>query len=294
MGLVEGISAEVDSGGSGFTQELDTDYPLTHEQVESLHERGWAYLPGLLTRELVDEIRRHLQSQELRAADAAVSSYSRGRERLAEHDGKDKEHKNPNISHEAMAWRDEFLKMVATSRRVAGSAVRLMMQPDALLAQDISFLKPAGGGRSPLHQDYSYYPFDRRGEVSLWITLTDMSEDMGPLHYLEGSHHEGPLGLDTGVDIRETYPHLRARKIVAGNALSAGDAQAHWDLTIHGAAPNTTENDRAAYTVRYIRSDTIYSGVGHPHFDKFNLIPGKPFAESNVFPRVGAEGLLEK
>jgi ectoine hydroxylase-related dioxygenase (phytanoyl-CoA dioxygenase family) len=266
---------------------LDEAYPLTKEQITSAHEQGWAFLPGLLGPEVVDGIRTRLQSAQVQTRTAATA-YRRLPDGEAAVDVK-----NSNFSHAALAWREPYFHRIATSKRVAGTAVRMMKQQAALLAQDISFIKPGGGGPTQPHQDYSYLPFDRRGELTLWIALVDISEDMGPLYYLEKSHNEGPLGLHGGKDIREQYPHLFESPIVAGRSLRAGDAQVHWDMTVHGAVPNSTENTREAYVVRYIRTDTFYSGIGHPHFDVFELEPGTQFAASGKFPLVGPEGLIE-
>jgi ectoine hydroxylase-related dioxygenase (phytanoyl-CoA dioxygenase family) len=256
---------------------LDAEYPLTDEQVESLHADGWARLPGLLGTEAVDAIRTHLETQELRPGSVGLGKGT----------------KNSNINHQGMAWRDSFFHDVATSRRIAGTAVRLMRQPTALLAQDITFIKPAEGAPTNPHQDYSYKPADRWGEVAIWIALVDVSPDMGPLYYLKGSHKEGPLGLHHGLDIRDQYPHLFDYEIVGGRALKAGDAQAHWDLTVHGAVPNTTDRAREAYVPRYMRADTCYTGLSYGFYDAMSLTPGTRYADSGNFPLVGSEGLIQ-
>jgi len=263
---------------------LATEYPLTPEQVRCMHEHGWAFLPGLISNEIAEQVRAHLLEQPLRPGEQIIKALMRNPNEKTGVVG-------TNTSHDGSVWRDPFFFDFATSRRVAGTAVRLMKQPDALVAQDVSFTKAPGGGPTQPHQDYSYWPFDRRGELSIWIALVDISEDMGPLYYLEDSHREGPLGMHGGGDIRPTYPHLWESTIVGGKALAVGDAQAHWDLTVHGARANTSDRHREAYSVRYIRSDTIYSGIGYPHYDSFEMKPGTRFADHGGFPRVDRHGL---
>jgi ectoine hydroxylase-related dioxygenase (phytanoyl-CoA dioxygenase family) len=256
---------------------LSDEYPVTEEQVASLHERSWAYLPNLLTEDAVHTIRTRLATAESR-------SQKRG-----PRDGPT----SPNINHDEMAWRDPAFLEIATSRRVSSAATVLMRQESVLFVEDVSFFKPARGSPSRFHQDFAYWPFDRKGTITIWVALVDMSEDMGPLRYLEGSHLEGPLGFDDGGDILDTYPELRHRKVVGGKAVSAGDAQVHWDLTVHGAGPNNSDVVREAYSLRYIRTDTVYTGMSHPHFDTFELRSGRPFKESTAFPLVGAVGPIE-
>ena len=257
---------------------LDTTYPLTPEQVTSLHTKSWASLPGLLDKEEVAKIRASL----LAAPPRTTIS------------GPDKKLADPEmlLSHEAVAWRDPYLQSVVTSRRLSSAVVGLLKQPDAIFVQDISFFKPIGAAEIPYHQDFSYWPFDRRGCVSLWIALEDMTEEMGPLRYLAGSHLEGPLGLIEKRDIRDAYPQLRELETVGGKALKAGDAQAHWGLTLHGSGANKGTQRREAAAFRYHRSDVVYTGLTHPHYDTFKLTPGKKFTECPDFWRVGPEGAI--
>jgi hypothetical protein len=256
---------------------LEDDYGVTTEQVVHFYEKGWVSLPRLLNKEAVETLRGRLATAETRSQKRGPSGGPA----------------SPNINHDEMAWRDPVFHDVATSRRMASAATALMKQDAVLFVEDVSFFKPAHGSASRFHQDFSYWPFDRKGAITVWIALVDMSEDMGPLRYLEGSHLEGPLGFDDGGDIRETYPQLRDRRVGGGEPLSAGDAQVHWDLTIHGAGPNDTDDVREAYTLRYIRTDTVYTGLSHPHFDSFQLNAGRPFSESSAFALVGAAGGVE-
>ena len=176
-----------------------------------------------------------------------------------------------NFNHEGMAWRIPYFMDVATSKRVASAAVQIMRREQAVFVQDISFFKPGPGTPTAMHQDYASWPFDRKGQINIWIALVDMSPDMGSLQYIEGSHQAGPLGLAGKLDVRATYPELDDRPVGGGGALRAGDARVHWDLTVHGAQANTTDRIREAYVLRFARTDTLYNGIGHPHYDLFSL-----------------------
>jgi hypothetical protein len=167
---------------------LNTEYRVTDEQVESLNGAGWALVPGLLGKDVVDEIRAHLaKGTELGPVSGPYDV------------------KISLVRRQGMCWSDPSLRRIATSRRIASAVVQFMKQPAALLAQDISFNKPAGGGVARLHQDYSYFPCVRKGGLTLWIALVDQTEDMGPINYLEASHLEGPLGyIDPTVNLQDT------------------------------------------------------------------------------------------
>ncbi len=255
---------------------LDVPYPVTEEQVRMLHRDSWASLPGLLDRATATRLRDALLAAEPRTTISGPTKPAADPTAL--------------LSHEGVAWRDPFVRSVATSRRLSSAVVALLEQPDALFCQDISFFKPEGASAIPYHQDYSYWPFDRKGCVTLWIALVDLTPEMGPLRYLKGSHHEGPLGLIEQRDIRDAYPHLRDREVVGGKAMQAGDAQAHWELTLHGSGRNKGPGRREAVAFRYIRSDTIYIGLTHPHYDQFGLEPGQRFVDCDAFPHLDADG----
>ena len=254
---------------------LGSDYEVSDAQRADLNAHGWTPVPGLLDQAVIDAIRASLADvTTMDAGEAAlIVKYSGG-------------------------WEQPFMRGIATSRRFGSAVAGLTGEPVSVFAQDVSFFKDPGCPHIVFHQDHSHFPFDRRGCLSLWVALVDMTEEMGSLRYLEGSHLEGPLGFQSDSvgdpDIREQYPDLKKRKVVAGGPIKAGDARAHWDLTVHGSGPNEGTSAREAWVARYIRVDTIYNGVSHSHFDQFDLKRGDRFAQHDDFPLVGAEGLGEK
>ncbi len=258
---------------------LNTHYPITEEQITSLHEKSWAPLPGFLDKETVTEIRDLLLAIPDRGFLSGPNSPDIDSSKLMLHDGTS--FSNP-----------QMMKFV-TSPRISGAVVDLMKVPEALFVQDISFFKPVGSIEVPWHQDFSFWPFDRWGNLSIWIALEDMDDDMGVLRYLEGSHREGPLGyIEVERDIRDVYPHLRDMKMAGGKALKAGDAQAHWDITVHGSAVNTGNRRRSALSLRFHRPDAIYNGIAHPHYDKFGMKAGDRFGKCPAFPHIGRNGVI--
>ena len=51
---------------------------------------------------------------------------------------------------------------------------------------------------------------------------------------------------------------------------------------------------REAVAFRYIRSDTIYIGLTHPHYDQFGLEPGQRFVDNDAFPHLDADGEIQR
>lgn len=262
---------------------LDAPYPVSDEQIGHFADRGWVHLPALLDAATVQRILR-----ELDAGAELVKPTSTERWMTAS------DYSKVLRSHDGMAWKQPFFHVLGTSARLTSAALRLMRIEDGLFIHDMSFIKPgcsAGGGLpTPYHQDYPHWPFDRVGAITVWVALTDLDPETGPLRFLGGSHREPPLGRFSravGDDMREAYPHLADRyPVEGGQRLAAGDATVHTDLTIHGSGPNTTTATRAAYTARYLPTDVLYTGSPHRHFDAFGLTPGESFAQSAAVPRV--------
>jgi len=255
---------------------LDDSYDLADEQIERLHDKGWVLLPGLVSAATCLALLEELKSQEHTPSVFLTPEQTLVRKR------------------ESLGWKTSVFRQLGTSRRVGGTAARLMKLPEVLFAQDMTFAKEPGGGGTQFHQDYPFTPYDRAGAINLWIALVDVSDDMGALTYLEGSHRLGPLGrfTDKDPDIRDHYPFLRDLPIGGGSAVNAGDAVVHLDLTVHGSGPNTSDRTREAYACRYAPPETIYTGARNYHFDSFDLVHDSTLESSGRFPRVGKDGLV--
>jgi ectoine hydroxylase-related dioxygenase (phytanoyl-CoA dioxygenase family) len=123
----------------------------------------------------------------------------------------------------------------------------------ARLAQDQVWAKPPGGKPLAFHQDSPYFMFSPPDVVTVWIALDDMSEELGPIEYVRGSHLWGDgywessneffesdggqaLGMaadKAGVDEFETIS-------VAG--LTAGGISIHDGRTWHGSGKNESKS----------------------------------------------------
>lgn len=260
---------------------LDQQYPVSQASLDQFRRDGWAPLPGLLSPELAGEIR-----QRLFASDGLVAP-TKTEKWMTTGD-----YQRVLRMHDGMAWKDDWFKALALSPRLSSLALKLIGQDEGLFIHDMSFIKTGDEGEpTPFHQDYPHWPFDRTGAFTIWIALTDMSEDMGTLQFLPGSPKEGPLGRysrGVGDDMCKAHPDLLQKYPPAGGkALRAGDATVHVDLMVHGSGGNNTGRERAAYTVRYMPADVLYTGAPHRHFDTFGLASGDKVADSPLVPHIG-------
>ena len=129
---------------------------------------------------------------------------------------------------------------------------------EVLVFWDKTFTKPPsteGTRQSVWHQDLPYNPIDRRGFLSVWIAVEDVSEEMGAMRFVPRSHRLGPLGrLDlVGRDHGwEELLRLDDLEIVGQpvtQPLAAGEATVHDGLTLHGAGENRSEKPRRGWTI---------------------------------------------
>lgn len=259
---------------------LDQEYPITPETVDQFKRYGWAALPGLISPDLAGDIMRRLFESDNMVAPTASEKWMT-----------DDDYRRVLRMHDGMAWKDDWFRELALSTRLSSLALKLIGQDEGLFIHDMSFIKTGDEGEpTPFHQDFPHWPFDRTGAFTIWIALTDMSEDMGTLQFLPGSPQEGPLGRfsrSLGDDMCKANPQLLQKYApVGGKALRAGDATVHVDLMVHGANGNKTGRDRAAYTVRYMPTDVLYTGAPHRHFDKFGIQAGDKFADSALVPHI--------
>ena len=260
---------------------LDQEYQIARDTQEQFWRDGWASLPELISPQLAGDILKRLD-----ASDAMVKPTA------AEKWMSNSDYQRVLRMHDGLAWSDDWFKALALSQRMTDLALKLIGQDEGLFIHDMSFIKTGADGEpTPFHQDFPHWPFDRTGAFTIWIALTDMSPDMGTLQFMSGSQREGPLGRyshKAGDDMVNANPYLRDKyPLQGGNALRAGDATVHVDLMIHGANGNPTGKDRAAYTLRYMPKDVIYTGATHRHFDKFGLKSGERFTESAMVPHIG-------
>jgi ectoine hydroxylase-related dioxygenase (phytanoyl-CoA dioxygenase family) len=116
--------------------------------------------------------------------------------------------------------------------------------------------------------------------VTAWIPFDGSTVDSGAMAYLPGSH---TVGLRKFVNIFFGDPHdILADAEVAGIEpvfveVPKGAVAFHHGLTVHLAAPNTTGQDRAVYTIIYF-PDGSRRGYPHAHFavDRAGIEVGEP------------------
>jgi len=162
--------------------------------------------------------------------------------------------------------------------------VERIVGPDILLWSTEFFIKQPGDGRYvPWHVDDTYWHIEPLIQTTVWIALSDVGLDNGPLRYIKGSHLEArrPIVSAPSEDNMLISGQM-AQNIDETNAvdvlLQAGEASIHDSRTLHASDRNTGIDPRIGIAARYIatsvrstalrESALLVRGTDHHrHFD---------------------------
>jgi hypothetical protein len=208
-------------------------YALAAEEVERFRLRGCGVLHDVLSE---DEAARYLPALrdyvlQIKAEGAGIDAAPFGNAAKG----------NMRTSYN-LAEAPEIVQELVRLPKLGEIAAQLLGVDVVRVLHFCGHFKPSGGGPTPWHQDLAYIPLDTDKVVSLWIALTDVTPEMGPLVFAEGSHKSGLLdGLPAGHSFR----------LVQNEPMRRGDVSMHAGWTMHGAAPNRSGVDREAVTICY-------------------------------------------
>ncbi len=218
------------------------------------------------------------------------------------------------VSSHMARTRPEFMALVAGSPS-AEIAARLMGVPDVRYFYDQLFIKePGTQAPTDWHHDLPFWPFKGNHIASVWIALTPVNKKQSGLVYVAGSHKWGTLYRPDPAPPRENYlkgdsanlPPCPAFHKEFGNPdyrflswdMEPGDCLVHHPLTVHGAGPNTSlEQRRVALSIRYFGGDakwaaspTAFTVPGTENAVAAGLVPGEFPASEDIFPVIWRDG----
>ncbi|GAA0965681.1 hypothetical protein GCM10009555_005730 [Acrocarpospora macrocephala] len=261
---------------------------VSDQQVADYRANGWARIPGLIPVEQALELKARLELLRARSEELTPDP-ERIRSRGQKHIGAEPSRRQ-HVMYENPGDYDHLFHAVTYSRRMGETAARFLEAESVRYLRSTIFEKvaeSAGNAATNLHQDFPYLPVDRSGTITIWLALCEVAPDMGPLQFVSGSHTFGSLGRDAQTNVRPDFVAQQyarhAWPLTDPSAMKPGDATIHADLTIHGAARNTTDRPRTGFAMTYMRSDVLYTGAPWRHTDALGLEPNKPF-DHEMFP----------
>jgi non-heme Fe2+,alpha-ketoglutarate-dependent halogenase len=138
-------------------------------------------------------------------------------------------------------------------------AVEDVIGPDILCWSTTFFIKEAN---SPSfvswHQDATYWGLSTSDVITAWVALGDAPVESGAMRFWAGSHLKNQLEhkdtfdkdnlLSRGQEIAVDVPQGEGVDV----PLKAGEMSLHHVLLAHASGPNTTNDRRIGFAVRYI------------------------------------------
>jgi ectoine hydroxylase-related dioxygenase (phytanoyl-CoA dioxygenase family) len=148
-----------------------------------------------------------------------------------------------------LAARSALLRDLARSREMTDLCSDLL-GPDVNLYWDQAvYKKPEKPRRVPWHQDNGYTYVEPQQYLTIWLALTDATEDNGCPVVAPGVHRMGTLAHSyvdpLGYECFSDPPRAAAAPVAAGGAVVFSS------LTPHLTGPNLTDEVRKAYILQY-------------------------------------------
>jgi ectoine hydroxylase-related dioxygenase (phytanoyl-CoA dioxygenase family) len=229
---------------------LDSDYPLSVEQITKFQTNGHILLRAVASPEEIGPYRQ--------AITAHTTEFAKRYKALEERDT----YGRAFIQFENLWQRHPEVAAFTLARRFARIAAELMGVEGVRIYHDQSLYKEPGGGHTPWHQDQSYWPLDGAKAGTLWMPLVDVSAEMGTMRFASGSHTLGYLGNIVISDESESYLERLVREngypVALAGAMAAGDCTFHNGWTIHGAPGNASaDRTREVMTIIYVEDGAV-------------------------------------
>jgi len=255
---------------------MNTEYPLTAEQIATYQRDGFIKLEQVIT------------GDELAAMRKAVNEAVK-KESAEEDPDREKSSYEQIFIQKVNLWtRHEDVKPFILHPRFATLAAQLSGRTLRIWHDQALFKEPHTGAKTPWHQDTHYWPHQqKKDQTTIWIALEDATIHNGCMSFLPGTQKLTDIesvNLHSPQELYEIAPQLKGVKPVTCE-LKAGDCTFHNGLTFHYAGPNRSDQMREAMAVIYMPEDTTYSGYPHRVADQYQLKEGDLFPDVE-FPKV--------
>jgi ectoine hydroxylase-related dioxygenase (phytanoyl-CoA dioxygenase family) len=160
---------------------------------------------------------------------------------------------------------DADLWGVATDVTLGAMAAQLLGTESVSIVEDQLLDKPGHSVPVNLHQDYSYWRFSTSTNMLTgWISLCDLTIDMGPVELVRGSHRWGFASRPRELIHGSTDEYLSAAETVipeggrfdfASALVPKGGGVFFHGLTFHGSRGNSTNRVRRAISLHWAGAD---------------------------------------
>lgn len=235
------MASMVGSRTGSISEELDSSYQITKEQVSFYNENGYIKLKQVLSAELLEHYRQRVQARVAELSADAVpleqrSTYGKAFLQIM------------NL------WTESNdVKEFVFGKRLARIAAELMQVSGVRIYHDQALYKEAGGGITPWHADQYYWPVSSDRMITAWVPLQRTPLEMGPLAFCAKSHRL-PIGRDLEIsdESETTLQQALSTFTIEDSEFDLGELSFHSGWTFHRAGANSTTRAREVMTVIYM------------------------------------------
>jgi hypothetical protein len=226
---------------------------LNAEQVDRYRSEGWLAPLTVLT------------SEEAAAARAQLESFE------AEH-GPIATRAERSRAYLPFTWVDDIMR-----NQWLVDMVEDLIGPNILCWNAILWIKePGTDNYVGWHQDHTYWGLDNNELVTVWVALSEASEQAGCMRVLPGSQrvtlsHDETYDPDNLLTRGQHIDDIDLADTVA-MALHPGQASFHNVATAHGSGPNQTDDRRIGLSLHYMPT---YTRQTLANWDSAALIRGE-------------------
>lgn len=269
----------------------------TEDDVSFYEQHGWWISPSILTAEDIDEARYGAERYYAGERDATLIVDA----------GTDWTEAAGNVLRQndyVSLQIDQFHRFVRTPVIAAAAAALARTHEIRLFHDQLLYKPPRAGPASTVvgwHTDIAYWQTcSSRSMLTAWIPLQDVTEEMGPMVVLDGSHRwdgndqlrffHRPDLEDTASHIQSGGHHLAPIKLV----MKRGQVSFHHCRTIHGSHQNSSTVPRLAIAIHLQDESNCFVRGSNPdgrptsHISDFlgrKTASGDPdYRDPNVFP----------
>ena len=227
------------------------DIEPTREEIESFAENGFLSVERITTDEELDWL-TELYEQIFDPSRAAESGAPVDRSGAVDDEGMPLLGQAffPEVNHPELLG-TTFYK---NARRYAAALLR---EPIEELSSWGHMIRKAPGGReAPWHQDEAFWePELEYHALACWLPLHEVTEEMGAMQFVPGSHKLGvldhhPMDGDVKMHVLTVEPSVDTSSAVVC-PLPRGGCTFHDKNTLHFTAVNQTDRPRLAYPVEF-------------------------------------------
>ena len=190
-------------------------------------------------------------------------------------------------------------------------AVESIIGKNILICGTTLFIKnPNEKGFVSFHQDARYIGLEPHNWVTVWLAVTDSSENNGCMRMLPGSHKENLKTHEQKFDENNLLTRGQTIKDVPANKaepviLKAGQVSLHHPLVVHGSGLNKSNDRRIGFVIQSYIGTNVNQVIGKMFvqkargedeykFHEYSKIPIELMGKNEIFSQNKANKELAK